>query len=326
MMKIYGNAEVISALENMTAQKKTVQTVLFFGEKGTGKKTLAQYYIHLLMCENRQDGKPCFKCRACRNVADGIHPDVMKVEKSGKLGGISVETARKICLEAFIKPNNADKKVYLLEDCNNIDVRTQNTLLKIIEEPPEYAYFIFTAESKSKFLDTVISRCMCLGVSPCSESDCCNALSEFGFSSEQVESAVNCFHGNIGMCKDFLADEKLRENIRLTKSMADSIINKDEYMLNLDFYGLGKERENIKLSLTLLDKLIRDAVVLNYDKNAELIGCYPEGARLLADMVTINSGDKVHQCIENARQAIDSNVNILLVITALCGEICSILF
>ena len=101
------------------------------------------------MCEFPHEGIPCGECNACLNVEKGIHPDVIYPEKSGKLGGYSVNCAREVIADAYVKPNNSSGcKVYIFADCHNVDTRTQNTLLKLIEEPPEYAYFIFTCGSK----------------------------------------------------------------------------------------------------------------------------------------------------------------------------------
>jgi len=325
MKKIYGNQKLVRTLENMSDSGKTAHSVLFFGEKGTGKKTIAEYYIHLLMCKNKINGKPCFNCKACHNISDGIHPDVITAEKSGKLGGYSVDTIRKICSDVFIRPNNSDKKIYIFKDCMNMDERSQNTLLKIIEEPPEYAYFIFTAESKSRFLPTIISRCVSFGVSPCSEEECRTALSESGINQTDIDNAVECFHGNIGMCLNFIQDENLRELVEITRLITNSIIKKDEYFLACSLNKTGKERDNICFVLTMLDRIIGDSATLKYNKNILLSGCYPEGSQKLSDIITFSSGNKIHELIEKAWKAVNANVNTSLVLSALSGEIFEII-
>ena len=324
-MKIYGNHNLIRTLETMTERDRTAHTVLFYGENGTGKKTIAEYYIHLLMCNDKKDGKPCFNCKACHNISDNIHPDVITAEKSGKLGGYSVETVKKICYDVFIRPNNSDKKVYIFKDCNNMDERSQNTLLKIIEEPPEYAYFIFTAESKSAFLPTVLSRCISFGTSPCNDEECILALSEHGISTNQAENAVECFHGNIGKCIDFTENENLKEIIDIVRLATDSLIKKDEYSFACNLNKSVKDREEIKTVLTMLDRIAGDSVKLNYDKNAFLSGCYKDGAERLSEMLTLNSGNRIHEIIEKCWRAVSANVNASLALSAMCGEIFEII-
>jgi len=321
MKKIYGNQKLIETLEKMTLRDRTAHTVLFFGEKGLGKKTIAGYYIYLLMCRNRINGKPCFECKSCHNISDGIHPDVITAEKSGKLGGYSVDVIRKICADAYIKPNNSNKKVYIFSDCSHMDERSQNTLLKIIEEPPEYAYFIFTAESKSEFLPTVISRCISFQVSPCSNEECRLSLSDEGFGKSEIDNAVECFHGNIGMCIEFIRNENLRELVKMVRLMTDSIIRHDEYSFSYALNRIGKERGDIKLSLTMLDRIVSDSVILNYNKNTVMYNCYPEGAEALSEIITLKSGNSIHNFIEKSWTAVNANVNTALALSALGGEI-----
>ncbi|MBQ1340294.1 MAG: DNA polymerase III subunit delta' [Ruminococcus sp.] len=325
MKKIYGNDNIRSTLISMVKSGRTAHSLLFYGEKGSGKKLMADLYTKLLLCESPTDEGPCGKCRSCRNSDSGIHPDVTYVEHSGKLGGFSVETARAVISDAYIKPNNSSgRKIYIFADCHNMDQRTQNTLLKLIEEPPDYAFFIFTAESKAEFLPTIISRCVCLGTSVCSSEEAEKALSESGFSPEEAKKAVSCFHGNIGMCTSYLIDENLRKQVDLTKSLADSIIRKDEYALNVSLFSVGKERGDIKAVLSMLDKLIRDCAVLSKCKDAETISCFREGAERLSSMLTASQSIKIHRCIERAWSAVESNVSAPLVLTSLCAEIAGI--
>ena len=326
MKKIYGNEYLLSTIANMIKNGRAAQSVIFSGEKGCGKKLMAKYYTMSLMCEAPVDGKPCGKCNACHNVDMGYHPDVVYAPKSGKLGGYSVETARAVINQAYIKPNNTSgKKVCIFTDCKNIDPRTQNVLLKLIEEPPEYAYFIFTCASRTDFLPTIISRCVCFGVSAVTEDEAKKALVEDDCTPEEAESAVRCFHGNIGLCGDYIRDGEVHKQVDLTKSLADSIIRKDEYMLNVQLYSLGSGRNEVKTVLSMLDMLIRDAAVLGRDKNAELIGCNPENARALSGRITPYQAVRIHNKIELANKAIDSNVTIPLAMAALAAEIIEIL-
>ncbi len=325
MKKIYGNEYLLSVMASMIENKRAAQSVIFCGEKGSGRKLMAKYYTQSLLCDNPVGGRPCGICTSCLNVEKGYHPDVKYVEKSGKLGGYSVETARAVISDSFVKPNNSSgRKIYIFTDCLNIDLRTQNMLLKIIEEPPEYAYFIFTCASRTDFLPTIISRCVCLNVSVCTENEASASLSESGFGDEEIRSAVQCFHGNIGRCTDFITDENLRKQVDLTKSLTDSIIRKDEYLLNVQLFSLGSSRNDVKCVLSMLDLLIRDAAVLGKDSNAAAIGCYYEGAECLSHSITSHQAARIHSHIERANRAIDSNVSIPLAMAALSAEIITV--
>ena len=325
MKKIYGNKQLLDVLAGMASSGRTAHSLLICGEKGSGRKLIAKYYTKALMCASPDNGRPCGVCNSCLNIDKDIHPDVIYPERSGKLGNYSVTTARDIIADAYVKPNNSSGcKVYIFADCHNVDLRTQNALLKLIEEPPDYAYFIFTSGSKSEFLPTIISRCVCFNTSPCTEEEAEQALTESGYEMPSVKAAVSCFHGNIGMCESYINDENLRRRVDLTKSIADSIIRKDEYALNVGLFALGKEREDVREVLSMLDKLMRDAAVLEKDANAQTIGCFREGALALSRSLTAYQSARVHGCIEKAWSAVESNVNIPLALTALGAEIMEI--
>ncbi len=325
MKKIYGNQQLLKTLADMRKSGRNAHSLIFYGEKGCGRKLFADYYAAQLMCENPVDGAPCGSCPACRNVSSMSHPDVTYVQTEGKLGGYTVGIARSVISDAFVKPNNhTGRKVYIFRDCRKMSALTQNMLLKLIEEPPDYAYFIFTAESKYEFLPTIISRCVCFGVSPCTEEESALALRENGFAEKDVSAAVGCFHGNIGRCIDYISDDNVRQQVDLTKSLADSIINKDEYGLNRTLFSLGNGRDDIRAALTMLDRLARDCAVLNRDKNASLIGCCLDGAKRLSGMMTAYQANRLHERIEAAWGAMEANVNPQLVLSALCAEITEI--
>lgn len=309
----------------MIQRDRAAHSVMFCGEKGSGRKLMAKYYTASLLCEAPENGVPCGSCPACRMVDSFSHPDVTVVPTSGKLGGYSVETARSVCSDAFIKPNNnTGKKVYLFFDCRKMDPRTQNTLLKLIEEPPDYAYFIFTAESKYEFLPTIISRCCCFGVSPCTGEESAAALRESGFSEKEISAAVSCFHGNIGRCTEYIVDESLRKQVDLTKRIADSIIRRDEYELNSAFFAIGSDRDSAHTVLSMTDLLVRDAAVLSKDSAAGAAGCHRDSALRLSQVISAYQAARIHSRIEKAWSAIESNVSIPLVFAALCCEIINI--
>lgn len=325
MKKIYGNEYLLSSLAGMINNDRAAHTVIFYGEKGSGRKLMADHYARSLVCTDLRDGRPCGECAACRNAEKHAHPDIMYVETSGKLGGYSVEAARDICADAYIKPNNrSGRKVYIFRDCHKMDSRTQNTLLKIIEEPPDFTYFIFTSESKTDFLPTIISRSLCFAVSPCSEDEARMALEESGFANGEIEEAIGCFHGNVGMCTLYIVDDNLRKRIKVTRELADSIVRCDEYSLNCAFFAIGRERADIKTVLRLLDDLMRDAAVYENDENARLIGCCRECAVRLSGLITPYQAAGIHNRIEKAWSAIESNVSASLVLAALCSEIIGI--
>jgi len=103
--------------------------------------------------------KPCGVCENCRKVLADIHPDVITVRDS-EHKNIAVDVVRSIRADAYIRPNEGKRKVYLFPDCALLTEQDQNVLLKIVEEGPPYAAFVFCAENPAVVLQTLRSRCV----------------------------------------------------------------------------------------------------------------------------------------------------------------------
>ena len=150
-MKLYGNKYFTGTVQSMLKSGRLAHCFIIFGEKGVGKKTAAGYLAKALVCTGEEE-RPCGRCRACRLAEENAHPDIIFPETAGKLNTYNIETVREVRSGAYVKPNDGNAKAYIFRDADNIKLPAQNALLKIIEEPPEFAYFIFTASSKSAFL------------------------------------------------------------------------------------------------------------------------------------------------------------------------------
>lgn len=108
------------------------------------------------------DNKPCLACIPCRKILDSAHPDLIipAASKTSKTGILSLKDLRENYLsQVSIKPNEAQLKIYLFRDADTLlREDAQNTLLKIIEEPPQDLLFIFAVEKAKAMLGTVRSR------------------------------------------------------------------------------------------------------------------------------------------------------------------------
>ena len=132
---------------------------------GEGDKVQAARYIAAAHLCRADSGRPCLQCNACRKVLDRIHPDVTEVQDSERKE-LPVETIRALRQDAYIRPNEGERKVYLFTDCAQLNERDQNVLLKIVEEGPPYAAFLFCAENPAVVLQTLRSRCVELKLHP----------------------------------------------------------------------------------------------------------------------------------------------------------------
>ena len=129
---------------------------LFTSGDLASRRSISRLIAKSMLCENMaDDGEPCGSCSGCVKVEAGTHPDCIIMSDGGKT---KVEDVRTIEEEAHLSTNEADSKVFILEDADEYNTSCQNALLKIIEEPPKGVKFVLTASSVSAILPTVRSR------------------------------------------------------------------------------------------------------------------------------------------------------------------------
>lgn len=130
------------------------------------RKAKALELAMTLVCSAPEGQRPCGTCRDCRKAREGIHPDIIPVERfmaEKDIGGmVKVDPIRALRADAFIAPNEARNKVYLIDNAHTMNDSAQNALLKTLEEGPSHAAFILMTESAGALLETIRSRCAIL--------------------------------------------------------------------------------------------------------------------------------------------------------------------
>ena len=127
------------------------------------------------VCRENRD-VPCGICRACRKAFAGVHPDITTVrrlpDKNGNLKKeIVVDQVRELVLDAPVLPNESDRKVYIIEEADRMNLNAQNAALKLLEEPPGGVIFLLCVENLGLMLETVRSRCAVINVGGEAEED-----------------------------------------------------------------------------------------------------------------------------------------------------------
>ena len=123
---------------------------------GEGNLTPAARYLAAAM-ECGEADRPCLRCSHCRKVLRGIHPDVITVSDP-EHKNVSIEVLRALRADAYTLPNEGRRKVYLFPDCSLLEPKAQNVLLKVLEEGPPQAAFLFCAANSAGLLATIRSR------------------------------------------------------------------------------------------------------------------------------------------------------------------------
>ena len=135
---------------------------LIAGGSGDGRAALVKRLAAAYLCLG--SNPPCGQCGPCRKVGLGIHPDVSYTVPAKQ--EITVDQIRALRSDAYIRPNEGRRKVYIIDPADAMNPPAQNALLKVLEEGPAYAACVLGAAQPGRLLDTVRSRGELLALPP----------------------------------------------------------------------------------------------------------------------------------------------------------------
>ena len=240
----------------------------------------AKFIANTLVCTG--DKKPCSVCSDCIKAQGKGHPDIFETDGiKGKSKNFTVDAVREIRDDAFVIPNESDKKIYILKNGHNMNEQAQNAILKILEEPPSYVYFIIVTESKSTMLETVLSRVQVYSL-----------LSDEGVITEKEAVAV--------------------------KNLVGAILNINEMALMEQTAVFQKNNQFAKSVLLLMTEVFRDALVKKNGFIREFR--FPEETNNLCKNLTAKSLLNLISACDELINSIDRNCNNNLLLVRMCYE------
>ncbi|MGH2722474.1 MAG: AAA family ATPase, partial [Actinomycetota bacterium] len=125
---------------------------LVVGPAGSGKADAARAFAAAILCPGA-----CGACTVCVRVFKGIHPDVQWFQPEGFT--YPVEVIREAAASAARTPLEGRRRVIVIEEAERIAERSQNALLKALEEPSPSVTWVLLADALDPILPTIQSRC-----------------------------------------------------------------------------------------------------------------------------------------------------------------------
>ncbi len=271
-----------SQVSSLTEQGSFPHGVLVECQNDSEGESFARFIANCLVCSGER--KPCGVCPNCVKAQGKGHADIYEtdgIEKS-KSKNFSVDAIRKVRDDAFIAPNESNKKVYILKNAKNMNEQAQNALLKILEEPPSYVYFIIVAQSRSTMLETVLSRVQIFSL-----------LSDEGEITDKEMQAV--------------------------KGIVKSLLSVNELSLMEQTAVFQKNNQLAKSVLQLLTEVFRDALVLKSGYEREFR--FPKETKSLYSSLTAKSLLQLIEACNELIESIDRNCNNNLLLVRMCYEL-----
>ncbi|MDO5547634.1 MAG: DNA polymerase III subunit [Eubacteriales bacterium] len=298
------------------------QSILLTGPVGIGKLTLARILSAALLCQSTS--APCGTCNICRRVEQSIHPDVTLVDLGDS--EIKVDTARMIRSDCAVLPNESERRVFLIRHAQNMNIAAQNALLKILEEPPAYAFFILMTENASAILPTILSRCTQFALAPLSVSELTSLLrAQYPEQAPaEISAAAAASQGIAGNAAELLSGE-IGLAAELAAPFLRALSTRDELEILRAANGcLSLTRRQFAHVLSALAISLRDAVFAAQALPGILLPATQEESRALAAHATVRELLAMYDWTQELLTRIDRNQSLPLLtgcLAARCYEL-----
>jgi DNA polymerase-3 subunit delta' len=227
---IFSQDKPIRILQRAFAADKVPHAYIFAGQEGVGKFTTAGEWSKLLLCKNvintTINSEPfadsCGECESCKLFDAGSNPDfaliykeLLEYTKEGKGKAppvqLPIDVVREFLLEKVsARPTLSKRKVYLVCESEKLNPASQNALLKVLEEPPEYCCIILLCTRMEKLLATTKSRCQILRFELIDEERIVEKLKTMGLDAKKSKYFARLSQGSMGLACQW-ADLELRE-------------------------------------------------------------------------------------------------------------------
>ena len=296
----HGNAETVHRLRDMLARKRFPHAVILSGARGSGKYTLALMLAQALNClaPTETDGLPdfCGKCANCRRIAqsadldarfaeavetrEGLreadkkdtrlfvqtHPDMLIIPPDPPQMMIKVDQVRRVIETIYYRPSEARERVYIFTDSAFMK-EAANSLLKVLEEPPEFATIFLLSENPGELLPTIRSRSMVfpLAALPVEEVERYLAEQRPEWKPQQRALVARLSEGALGRARTFDIEAYVTARADALAILNSALLGGEHTQLFkiTESYRAGAEgREKTEQLLRTLYSLLRDLMFL----------------------------------------------------------------
>lgn len=274
---------VLKSLDSFYTDGRRPHAILIDGGTESERLELARLAARMTVCENK-DRTPCGECEHCRKARENVHPDIITVSKREDRKTFAKDDVREMVADAYLTPNEADTKVFIISELQQMTEESQNLLLKILEEPPSYTSFVLTSLTSNAVIGTVLSRVVRL----------------------RLEKAIQAEYSE----KATAIIEKLIEAV-LSPYEYDRV----EATAQMD----GNKALTVEV-LDLLCCVLRDAIALKSDGKALLSDFLSQSEKLSAHL-GLGKLMEMYDTVRELIRSLDNNPNYTLLGAVLCARI-----
>lgn len=242
------------------------------GASGIGKLDFALHCARAMLCTEKT--KPCGYCDHCRKALGGDHPDIFII---GRDKTAAISDVRELIRRSGLKPNDADKQIFIVCNAGKLRADSQNALLKLFEEPPESVAIFLLTESRSSLLPTVLSRGQRIHLDGMRDEELSAVVRRKHpeISRTELETVLAVASGNLGVAEKYLSKESAALRAKAEKLLI-SALRKQNYEVSSMLLLPKYKREQLHALLGEFAALINDALKQKYGAENALRSKSPE--------------------------------------------------
>lgn len=303
---LYGNESVVRQMREMVARGRFPSSVILAGPEGAGKYTLALMLARAINCSGgvagsgvQTGGLPdyCGQCDNCRRIAsaedlearcaeavearEGLreadkretrilvqpHPDVLIVPPDPPQLMIKVDQVRWVNESIRYKPVQARRRIFLFTDAAFMK-EAANALLKVLEEPPDFATIILLAKNPGELLVTIRSRCLTFTLNPLPVAELEEYLAQHRpqWNARQRQLVARLSGGAIGRAKSFQLDQYIearKDALALLQTAIRAGDHSELFRATEAYRSGGEGKQKTDQLLAAVYGLLRDIIALN---------------------------------------------------------------
>ncbi len=296
----HGNSGVVHSLREALARDRFPHAAILAGPQGAGKYTLALMLARTMNClqQPQSDGLPdfCGVCDNCRRIGqaedldarfaeavearEGLrdtdkretrilvqtHPDVMVVPPDPPQMMIKVDQVRQVIQTSHYKPQEARRRIFIFSDSAFMK-EAANALLKVLEEPPEFANIFLLARNPGELLPTIRSRCVTftLAALPVAEIEGYLAQDRPEWTARQRQLAARLSGGAVGRARMLDLEEYVaarKDALALLVTAVRSADHSDLFRVTETYRAGGEGKEKTDRLLAAAYGLLKDLLAL----------------------------------------------------------------
>jgi len=231
--EIFCQDRAIEILQRAFTSGRWAHAYIFAGPEGIGKFKTAREWARLLLCKKPviENGiaDACGSCQSCKLFDAGANPDFAHIYKelleftkdnaSKKTPvDLAIDVVREFLVaKASVRPTISQRKLFVISEAERLNISSQNCLLKVLEEPPEYCCIVLLCTRMEKLLATIKSRCQTIRFGPVDESRIVEKLQNKGLEEEPARYFARLAQGSIGQACQWAELEQADANLYKTK-------------------------------------------------------------------------------------------------------------